>query len=53
MLDILIAGVSNTLFQASPATFVGRAKLVVRVFPPLLIAAAAGLAFAWNGEMLW
>jgi hypothetical protein len=32
VLGILIAGVSNTLFQ--------------------LIAAAAGLAFAWNGKML-
>ncbi len=52
VLGILIAGVSNTLFKASLATFIGRAKLGMRVFPPLLIASAAGLAFAWNGKIL-
>jgi uncharacterized membrane protein (DUF4010 family) len=43
----LIAGISNTLFKASLAAFIGGPRLGLKVFPPLLLAAAVGMVTAW------
>ncbi len=47
VLGILIAGISNTLFKASLAAFIGGAGLGVKVFPPLILAAASGMLATW------